>query len=213
MDMRAAGDGEGKLEADVARMLALNKRTQKAIFGYARVDLIEQKEEFRFGTWNERRLQGPQVASLVQSFLTKGADRFSLSKAIPLVVMKTDVKATTYATTFSPGMEAAMALPILELQEGAKGKRRLVAAGGQHRVHAVEAWTKHLRKQHGELVKQRQALEQQDTENVTAMEIENENQTRKPKRDALQETLGLGGQWMVVLYDSGERAFSRIESD
>lgn len=70
-----------------------------------------------------------------------------------------------------------------------------------------------LTKTAGELVKQRQALEQQDAENVTAMEIENENQTRKPKRDALQETLGLGGQWMVVLYDSGERAFSRIESD
>ena len=104
-------------------MLVLSKQTQKVIFRYARVDLIEQKEEFQFGMWNEQQLQGPQVVLLVQLFLMKGTDQFSLLKAIPLVVMKMDVKATMYVTMFSPGMEAAMVLPILELQEGAKGKR------------------------------------------------------------------------------------------
>lgn len=64
-DMQAARDGEGKLEADVVRMLVLSKQTQKVIFRYAWVDLIEQKEEFQFGTWNEQQLQGPQVVSLV----------------------------------------------------------------------------------------------------------------------------------------------------
>lgn len=122
-DMQAARDGEGKLEADVVRMLVLSKQTQKVIFRYAWVDLIEQKEEFQFGTWNEQQLQGPQVVSLVQLFLTKETDQFSLLKAIPLVVMKMDVKATMYVTMFSPGMEVAMVLPILELQEGVKGKR------------------------------------------------------------------------------------------
>ena len=122
-DMQAARDGEGKLEADVVQMLVLSKQTQKVIFRYAWVDLIEQKEEFQFGTWNEQQLQGPQVVSLVQLFLTKETDQFSLLKAIPLVVMKMDVKATMYVTMFSPGMEVAMVLPILELQEGAKGKR------------------------------------------------------------------------------------------
>ena len=79
-----------------------------------------------------------------------------------------------------------------------------MAAGGQHRLHAVEGWTKILHKQYGELMKQWQNLEQQDNDEVTKMNIETENNMHKPKKDALQETLALGGQWMVILYDYSE---------
>lgn len=65
----------------------------------------------------------------------------------------------------------------------------------------------------GGLMKQWQVLEQQDVENMMAMEINNKNQTQKPKQDTLQEMLGLGSQWMVVLYNSGERVFPWIVLD
>lgn len=205
LDRRTSGNGSGQLEASVTKKLGLEERARKAIFGYARLDLIEHKTELRFGTWNDRPLDKAQVGRLVQSFLTKGADRFSFTKAIPLSVRAKDLRPGTYGTKFTPGTDATMDLPVLELVEEAKGRKRLVAAGGQHRVNAVEAWVKTLKKQHAELVRQREALEQQDNEGpATTMDVEIENRTRKPRRDALQETLALGGQWMVVLYDAGE---------
>lgn len=196
--------GPGKLEPSVQHKMSMENRAQKAIFGYARLDVIKNKEEFLFGTWNERPLKPGQVSRLVQSFLTKGADRFSYTKAIPLVLKKSDVKEGTYAKTYTPGIDAVLDLPILALEDGKKGKKKLVAAGGQHRVRAVEEWTKILNKQHSELELEREMLEQQDSEAVTSTEIWNENEQQKPKRDVLQETLALGGQWMVVLYDRGE---------
>ena len=56
----------------------------------------------------------------------------------------------------------------------------------------------------GELTKQQQNLEQEDSDEVLRTDIETENNMHKLKKNALQETLALGGQWMVILYDYGE---------
>ena len=202
LDQQPSGDG--RLEPSVENKITMDDRAQKAIFGYARLDLIVHETELRFGTWNPRPLKADQVSRLVQSFLTKGADRFSYAKAIPLVVSKTDVKEGTYAKTYEPGSDTKPQLPLLQVADGAKGKRALIAAGGQHRLKAVIQWTKTLTKQYEELVKERRALEEQDSETVALEEVQHENKTRKPKRDGLQKTLALGGQWIVVLYDTGK---------
>ncbi|KAG6369061.1 hypothetical protein JVT61DRAFT_1888 [Boletus reticuloceps] len=202
LDKRASG--EGRLEEPVARKVNLEQQARKAIIGYARVDLIKMRNEFKFGQWNPRRLVEGQVNRLVQSFLTKGADRFSVMKAIPLVVSPSDVKKTTYATNYTVETDSTKDLPILELENAAEGKQRLVAAGGQHRVHAVAEWVKFLEKKQGELQRERQTLEKQDADAVTSAEIGRENNVQKVKRDTLEETLALGGQWMVILYDAGK---------
>ncbi|KAF8123156.1 hypothetical protein EV363DRAFT_1102171, partial [Boletus edulis] len=202
LDSRASGKGDGAIEASVAWKQKLEEECHQKIFGYARFDIIEHKDEIRFGSWNDRPLQQNQVSRLVQSFLTKGANRFAITKAIPLVVKKTEVKENTYATSYPSSGNAIETLPLLELRREAVGKKRLAAAGGQHRLRALEEWTKILQKRHTELTKQRQIIEQKDSEMVTATEIEQENQQRKPKRDALQQTLAFGGQWLVVLYDA-----------
>lgn len=202
MDERPSGSG--RLEETVEKKKKLDERAQKAIIGYARLDLIENETELRFATWNPRPLKQEHVKRLVQSFLTKGADRFSYIKAIPLVVDKSDLQEKTYATEYKAESNPQSQLPLLKLAAEARGKRLLIAAGGQHRLHAVVQWQKMLRKQHAELAKERKTLEEADIETVTPDEIQNENKTQKPKRDALEETLSLGGQWMVVLYDTSK---------
>ncbi|KAF8431107.1 hypothetical protein L210DRAFT_3508067 [Boletus edulis BED1] len=194
--------GEGRLEASVQHKISMDDRAHKAIFGYARLDLIANRSDVRFGTWNPRPLKQDQVNRLVQSFLTKGADRFAYSKAIPLVLSKTDVKGGSYRTTYEPGLEPNRYLPLLEVAEEVKGKRILIAAGGQHRLHAIIQWRKMLTKKYNEMESYREELEQKDSETVTEAEIQYENKTMKPKRDSLRETLALGGQWMVILYDA-----------
>ncbi|KAF8429374.1 hypothetical protein L210DRAFT_931022 [Boletus edulis BED1] len=214
LDQGVGGGGSGQLEDSVKHKRGLENKAHKALIGYAYLDLIDNKQEIRFGAWNDWPLQKEQVNRLVQSFLTKGADRFAYTKAIPLVVAKKDLKEGTYTADYRPGSVEPCEIPKLELKAETKGKRRLAAAGGQHRLHAVEAWTKILQKQHADLTKLRQHLEQQDSEAVTTMEISEENLTRKPKRESLQETLALGGLWMVILYDSDRTSLlNRISLD
>lgn len=189
------------------------KLAQEAIVGYARLDVIDHKDDFRFGLWNSRDVEKDEVNKLVQSFLTHGADRFSLSKAIPLVVSKKDLKEGTYTTSYTPGLDATKDLPILQLASSGKKGRKLIAAGGRHRIHAVADWTKILTKQHKELLKARKeeakpVLDLDSEGDSTETEIEEVNGREKQKRDILQETLALGGQWMVVLYDTSEQVKS-----
>ncbi|KAF8119181.1 hypothetical protein EV363DRAFT_1306657 [Boletus edulis] len=59
--------GEGRLEASVQHKISMDDRAHKAIFGYARLDLIANRSDVRFGTWNPRPLKQDQVNRLVQS--------------------------------------------------------------------------------------------------------------------------------------------------
>lgn len=177
--------------------MTLEESVCKAIIGYVQLDVIENEKEFRFGTWNNRQLEGQQVSHLVQSFLTKGAHRFSILKAVLLVVLSTDVKMGTYATGYVLDVDGAKELPMLELEDEAKGKGRLVMAGERHCVHAVKEWVMTLCQQHSELVKERQHLQEQDSKGVTS-------DMQKPIKDPLQQTLDLGGQWTVILYNTGK---------
>lgn len=197
--------GGGRVEESVKKRQLLDASAKEAVIGYARLDVIVNFKNMRFGIWNPRGVETPQVSKLVQSFLTQGADRFSLSKAIPLVVRPSDVKMGTFAETYTPGQDETQDLPLLELSRpSAEAGLCLVAAGGQHRVEAVKTWVNMLKKQHSELVRARKNLEQQSEDTTTAMDIDDENRVKKAKRDALAETLALGGQWLVVLYDRGE---------
>lgn len=67
-------------------------------------------------------------------------------KAIPLFVNKSDVKEGRHAKEYKAGVGAVCKLPLLALSEGEKGKKMLMAVGGQHCVDAVEVPTKMLRK-------------------------------------------------------------------
>lgn len=202
--------GGGRLEASVAEKMATRKKADAAIFGYARLDLIDAEEgsDFKWGVWNNRPCVLPQVTRLVQSFLINGVDRFSPMKSIPLVARPSDLITTSYSKTLTSVTETDAStdsmLPMLQLRAEVKGKTRLQPAGGMHRLKAVTNWVVHLKREYDALKKERKALAAQGVEETEAAEIEAENTSRKPRRDALAETLALKGQWMVILYDYGK---------
>ena len=75
----------------------------------------------------------------------------------------------------------------------------------------MKEWVKTLKKQHVKLVRQWEALEQQESEAAGAVvDIKIKKWMQKPRRDVLQETLLLGGQWMVILYNAAELHFIQI---
>lgn len=178
----------------------MNERATKAIFGYARLDLIDYEDELEFGKWNFRELRREQTEDLVQSFLMWGLDRFSLSRAIPVVVQKEDVVDGTYRTSAEPVLE----LPVLKLQEAALGKKAMKPPSGQHRARAMHVWHSLQEKQLSELLQARKRLEAQDFELTDPVEIAQENKENRPKVDDLEATLAFGGQWLVILYSAGK---------
>ena len=52
----------------------------------------------------------------------KGVDRFTYAKAIPIVILKTDIKDSTYAKMYEPGSDPKWQLLLLEVANAEKGK-------------------------------------------------------------------------------------------
>ncbi|KAF9231067.1 hypothetical protein BU15DRAFT_82868 [Melanogaster broomeanus] len=150
------------------------------------------------GKWNLRPVQRRQVNGLIQSFLVNGADRFSLKHAILLVVEKESVKAGTYVVNPDGGDE----LLVMEIAVGHVKTWGVDAAGGQHRVEALEGWVTQLKMESAALKKEMAALNEANMEMMDVGEIEEHNKVRKLKKDALESYLAYGGQWMVILYDA-----------
>lgn len=188
------GDLRPKLDGRTEEAMAMNESAAKAIFGYARLDVIEYRDELEFGRWNFRELKREHTDDLVQSFLMWGLDRFSLGRAIPVVMKKEDVVEGTYVANMEPVLE----MPVLKLRETVLGKRAMRPASGQHRVEAINVWYGLRRKQLADLL-QAQQLEQTDPTEINAGNKEN-----GPKEDDLEATLAFGGEWLAVLYDAGK---------
>jgi hypothetical protein len=208
--------GGGRLEASVAEKMTFQKKADGAIFGYARMDLLDMEDDknLKWGSWNERPWQPPQVNKLVQSFLSNGVDRFSPMKAIHLVARPADLVSTSYSKTLRPTAESEVEtettettetfLPLLELRTQLHGKYRLRPAGGMHRLKALEIWLGQLKREYDLLTKERKALAAQPEGAALPEDIAMDKFTSKPRRDALAETLDLKGQWLVILYDHCE---------
>ncbi|KAF9236553.1 hypothetical protein BU15DRAFT_63907 [Melanogaster broomeanus] len=121
-----------------------------------------------------------------------------LKHVIPLVVEKESVKAGTYVVNPDGGDE----LPVMEIAAGHETTWGADAAGGQHRVEALEGWVTRLKMESAVLKKEMAVLSEANMETMDVGEIEEHNKVRKPKKDALESYLAYGAQWMVILYDT-----------
>ena len=61
-----------------------------------------------------------------------------------------------------------------------------------------------------ELVKHRWMLKQQKSKVVLMSKMDKESHVQKPKKNVLQDTLALRGQWLLLLYDTGEYPAGQI---
>ncbi|KAI6015969.1 hypothetical protein EDC04DRAFT_2608611 [Pisolithus marmoratus] len=68
--------------------------------------------------------------------LVNSVDQFNLAHTIPLIVPKNLIKHGMYMTEVS----SKTAIPILQVRDDAPPNWNLPAAGGQHRIAALEIW-------------------------------------------------------------------------
>lgn len=204
-----AGDGDGdastgnstntRVDKYIDQFYDRQEKADNALLGYARMDII--KRSLEFGRYNTRELNLKEKASLVDSFLSNGLDRYGQSHAIHLIVKLDDIILETVKkpTDIEAPKRDGSHLPWLLF----KNDSGIVAAGGRHRRAALIDWVK--TKRNGLTLakcelKDLQAKSKENAESVA----EEEMSAAEEMVDHLNGLVNAGGSWIVAVYDEGE---------
>jgi hypothetical protein len=184
------------LETKAQDQFTLDALSKEAVLGYARIDLIKLRSRIQFQNWNPRLVNPKQVKLLARSFRSEGMQRFSPDYAIPLVMSPSMFDAATCSSDPTLGIW----LPELTLTTD---DEPILAAGGQHRLEALVICTQELRKELHELEEEEKATKQkvEETQDAALVKIWVDGKAKLLEQKQKEDRLG--GQWMVVIYDSG----------
>ncbi|KAI6094167.1 hypothetical protein F5141DRAFT_1070346 [Pisolithus sp. B1] len=72
------------LEETIKEVNSKNDQLKQALLGFARFDVLENRDRIHFGKWNPRGIQSSEVTRLAESFEVNGLDRFNPTHAMPL---------------------------------------------------------------------------------------------------------------------------------
>lgn len=186
------------VDPKVLESYALEERTNNALLGYAKMDILSH--EPTFGRWNSRTLNAEEQRALVDSFNRNGLDRFKIEFAIPIVISRDDVDLTTLTSRADIHVQRPDGSHLNDLVFTPSPPKELLFAGGRHRWAALQDWIEGqedvLRQLQVELV----AL-QKDAEDVKDSEqLISDLQRRIAVHANIVDT---NGQWVVALYDKG----------
>ncbi|KAI6025438.1 hypothetical protein EDC04DRAFT_2899879 [Pisolithus marmoratus] len=186
-----------KLEETIEQLNVKNEKIKQAMLGYAMFDILKFRDRLQFGKWNPRLLIKAQITSLVELFQVNAVDQFNPAHVIPLIVPKNLIKRGTYMTEISNNTP----IPVLQVSNDAPTNWSLPAAGGQHRVAALETWLEKKCAQLNEYIVKERALRKQDPANVDEAELKQWNEGAKKEKDALEGVVAYEGAWIVSLFD------------
>ncbi|KAI6104483.1 hypothetical protein EV401DRAFT_2079119 [Pisolithus croceorrhizus] len=156
--------GEGpQLEKEIIEANALNKQVKKVLLGSVHYDVLENSKLLQFGLWNPHQLVPAQVSFLGNLFCINREDSFNY---------------LLYMLMLDEGQK----LLELKLRQGLPKGFRIMAAGGQHRLTALQDW----------YAKKKASLAEYD--------IERMNTKDKVDQQTLEGILAYSSQWLVVLY-------------
>lgn len=133
-----ADDGQEQQAAEVnytpAQRATYTQTILGATLGFAKVDIVQVHENFKFGTWNTRALEDKKVKDLVQSMELEGVQWFRADALLPFMVRAAYIELASTTKDLTLGAK----MPTLTLTlEGLDNLHKWVMASGQHRVRAV----------------------------------------------------------------------------
>jgi len=170
---------------------------EEAIFGIAKVDLLDPVRPIVQGTFNARPLTASTVGRLIQDMKIQGVRRHQYATAIPLLAKKRHIHSTAIFKDVTRIGDA----PKLKLSvEGEEVVKQFFAAGGNHRTAAVKALAEEEAKKIGQLEKM---IEEGGEEKKKSGRMSKLTEELEESR----KTLASMGLWTVILYDGGENDF------
>ena len=177
----------------------MHSHADQARRGFARMDLFGAVRP-EFGRYNPRPINQTEVKKLYMGFIQEGILRYDVIHAIPLILSKDDYEATSISTDPTKGKD----LPVIEWSEHAITQRKVIAAGGQHRVEALRTWIEAIETQISRENVRRKKLEDDLDDPAIAEEVAKIDNTLREHKRRLTE----GGYWMVSVYDEGASSVS-----
>jgi hypothetical protein len=170
----------------------------KAIFGIARVDLLNPIKPIKQGLFNERPINKKAVDQLVQDMETQGVRSDSLLSAIPLLANPQHIDLSSTSKDITSLSEA----PDLKLSE--KGLDEVTcfrAAGGNHRTAALRLVHIKIQDTIDELETKVKNLDkkEKDDEKTKVAKKEFKAEVRRLKAKQARNS-----KWTVILYDEGK---------
>ncbi|KAI6098727.1 hypothetical protein F5141DRAFT_1066787 [Pisolithus sp. B1] len=122
--------------------------------------------------------------------------QFGLWNPHQLVPAQSTIEDRLYMLMLDEGQK----LLELKLRQGLPKGFRIMAAGGQHRLTALQDWYAKKKASLAECKKQEEAVLSADTDSITTDDIERMNTKDKVDQQTLEGILAYSSQWLVVLY-------------
>lgn len=131
-----AGDDSDldEYHAPTAELDQMDGFCARALFTYARINLLQPPSEIVFGEWNKRPKIESQARDLAKSIIEQRFRPFASDSLLPLIIEKAAIEPNTIYMT--PNVEDA---PMLKLTEtSVRNGIKLNFGGGQHRLRAAQ---------------------------------------------------------------------------
>lgn len=206
--VRGEGKGKGKKakEEDILEAPAGLGRTpdddvQAAIISINRMDILAPVLPLTFGAFNNRPLNEKQATMLLDSMRREGFSPFKFQNMIPLVLERDAIDPKCLHAT----MHDLDSAPMLQLSAAGKAAGMIIAAGGRHRLRAIEMEREHFLDRVEQLktrIEQVEKAKPEETERVGDRQ-EKVNKLKERLMEA-EERLEKVGIWGVIVYDAGE---------
>lgn len=165
-----------------------------AKIGMGKINVLTIANMLKFGTYNDRLKNNSHVNKMIASFEKNGIQWGTQANALPIVIERARI---------SPGqtLEGSWTDSTTLKEVKFTDQEPLIFASGQHRVAALQKYTKRYSDEAEELQARLKHLEGEDS--VTKEEAEEHADVRKRLGDVKGHLTRIG-MWGVVLYDKGE---------
>ena len=187
----------------------LERRAEKALMGYAKLDILTH--ELTFGPWNTRELDSSEKRMLIESFNVNGLRRFEIQYAIPIVVSKQTVVQSSVTRRADVKNEKPDGSHLRLLRFEPAPPETILSAGGRHRKEALKDWLSEqaalLAEERMELERLQKAIRSLDSIEVQDDLFEEEIQQREERINIFDTIVSQNGEWIVAVYDQGKFKF------
>lgn len=205
-DGRNEGEDEGidEYQAPTAEVNPLDSICGRALFTYARVNILDPPVDILFGEWNTRLPVDSKARDLAKSIIEQKFRPFASDSLLPLVIPKESIDARSIHRT--PNIEDA---PMLQLTEEARHSGMVLKfAGGRHRHMATKiiksASEEKVKKYREEIEELRKKAEKAKEGSVAAENLGSKLRLREAQIEMEKELQGKIGIWGIALYEEGK---------
>ena len=177
------------------------KKVIAAQFSINVIDLFNPPLEIHFGKWNSRPIDLDEWTKLKVAMTQQGIKPFTPVNMMPLVISPRHVDTSCVENNLNGYKAKTLTLS----EEGKREVKRLLMAGGRHRMAAIKSIKADKEEELEKLTADLDTLKEKNPTKAKAIAKKLADIEEKEKKIAvLKEEISKLGIWGVILYDQGK---------